>query len=176
MQIIDNFLPKEEFEQLHSLFCGRYMDWYCHDCVNTKGDGYFQFNHRLYDNHIPRGRWKDIRPILNKLEPRILTILRVKANLLTRTSQHDFHGYHVDIIDAQGLPNLKTAIYYCNTTNGYTQFEDETKVDGIQNRMVIFDGDKKHSSVSQTDEPYRVVINFNWLDILSKGKMNETSL
>lgn len=165
MDIIDNFLSEEDFLRLHNIFCGGYMEWYCHDCVNTKGDGYFQFNHRLYDTHVPRGKWKEIGQILQKLEPRILTLIRVKANLLTRTPEHDFHGYHIDIGDALKLPNYKTAIYYCNTTNGYTQFEDGTKVEGIQNRMVIFDGNTKHSSVSQTDKPYRVVINFNWLDI-----------
>ena len=167
VKVIDNYLPKEEFKILQNIFYGSYMDWHCLDCINEKNDGYFQFYHMLYDKNMPMSEaWRDILPLVNRI-PNLLSLLRIKANLLTRTPQHDFHGYHLDISTAQGLDNHKTAIYYCNTTNGYTQFEDGTKVEGIENRIVIFDGEKKHSSVSQTDEPYRVVINLNWLESTS---------
>jgi hypothetical protein len=53
-----------------------------------------------------------------------------------------------------------------NTNNGYTEFEDGTKVESVANRIVTFPSVTKHRAVSQTDEQRRVVINFNYL----KGK------
>ena len=58
--------------------------------------------------------------------------------------------------------NMMTAIYYVNSNNGYTEFEDGTKVDSVRNRLVTFPSSMKHRGVSQTDTRTRMVINFNW--------------
>ena len=54
-----------------------------------------------------------------------------------------------------------TSIFYMNTNNGYTKFEDGTKVESVANRMVTFPANMKHAETSCTDEKIRVVINFN---------------
>ena len=46
-----------------------------------------------------------------------------------------------------------------NTNNGYTIFEDGTKIE-CRNRVVIFDSQLRHAGVP-TDEK-KVVINFNF--------------
>jgi hypothetical protein len=51
-----------------------------------------------------------------------------------------------------------------NTCNGYTLFADETKVESIENRFVMFDGHLEHTGVTCSDEPARFVINFNWYE------------
>jgi hypothetical protein len=58
----------------------------------------------------------------------------------------------------------KTAIFYINTNNGYTEFNDGTKVDSVENRMLIFPSKLSHRAVAQTDEDQRIVINFNYFD------------
>jgi hypothetical protein len=63
-----------------------------------------------------------------------------------------------------------TAIYYLNGNNGYTEFEDGTKIETVSNRIVIFDGLKKHRGVSQTDTTFRYVINLNFIE--QKGETN----
>ena len=60
--------------------------------------------------------------------------------------------------------NIKTAVYYCNTNNGSTLFQNGKKVDSKGNRIVIFDGHQKHCGVDCTDENVRVVINFNYFE------------
>ena len=60
------------------------------------------------------------------------------------------------------LKQLTTSIFYVNTNNGYTKFEDGTKVESVANRMVIFPSNMKHIGTSCTDEKTRVVINFNY--------------
>ena len=57
---------------------------------------------------------------------------------------------------------MTVGIYYVNGNNGYTEFEDGTKVESVENRFVSFAGDLIHRGVNQTDTKERVVINFNY--------------
>ena len=42
-------------------------------------------------------------------------------------------------------------------------FKDGTKVESVENRIVIFDGSELHCGVSCTDEKARFVLNINYL-------------
>ena len=53
-------------------------------------------------------------------------------------------------------------IYYLNTNDGYTELEDGTIIDSVQDRMLFFNSKLKHRGVSQLDTKERVVINFNF--------------
>ena len=57
---------------------------------------------------------------------------------------------------------MTTAIYYLNTNNGFTKFENGDKVNSVANRMVIFDSNLKHTGTSCTDAHARMLINFNY--------------
>jgi hypothetical protein len=95
-------------------------------------------------------------PFLDALEIRAL--MRMKANLNARSDKQIEHGFHVDY-NGDGF---STAIYYVNTTNGYTKFIDGTIIEGLANRVIIFPGNMLHTGVKCTDEHARVVINFNY--------------
>ena len=58
---------------------------------------------------------------------------------------------------------IKTAIFYCNTNDGYSLFKDGTKVKSIKNRIVIFNNDIYHTGTTCTNEKIRSVINFNFI-------------
>ena len=73
--------------------------------------------------------------------------------------------FHVDnIVDLseEKLKQLTTSIFYINTNNGYTIFEDGTKVESVANRLLTFPTNMKHTGTSCTDEKTRIVINFNY--------------
>ena len=72
-------------------------------------------------------------------------------------------GYHID----QSFNNAKTAIYYVNSNNGWTEFETGEVVNSVANRIVIFDSNIKHVGYSCTDEKTRVVLNINYLPLNS---------
>ena len=91
----------------------------------------------------------------------IVSLVRAKFNLLHRTDDIIEHQPHIDIPNPPD--NLKTAILYLNTNNGYTKFEDGNKVLSEENRLVIFDGKLKHwGSTNSCSEPYRIVFNLNY--------------
>ena len=155
-ELIDNFLPPEDFKKIRDLFLGIEISWNCVDGIVLPGDGDFQFVHVLYTRYAPVSPFfNNLSPIWEKLDP--VSIARCKANLNMKTIEHVESAFHRDV------DNCITAIYYVNTNNGYTEFQSNgMKVESIENRLVIFDSNEKHRAVSTTDTARRVVINFNY--------------
>jgi len=85
-------------------------------------------------------------------------LLRVKANLNPYNGDNKVHQYHVDIPHFKG----KTAVYYVNTNNGSTLFQDGTEVESVENRIVIFDATLKHAKRNSTNTKARCVVNINF--------------
>tara|TARA_B100000212_G_scaffold236917_1_gene180272 strand:+ start:95 stop:616 length:522 start_codon:yes stop_codon:yes gene_type:complete len=163
MKVIDNFIDEEEFNKLSEFMSGKHMDWYSAEGVNFLGDGHMQFSHVMYEHGFPREKVAMVNAIVDKLNP--FLILRIKANLVLKTEEHVIHGMHTDLPEELDFKWL-TGVYYVNTNNGYTLFENGEKVNSVANRMVIFNGREKHSSVTQTDTFRRFVINFNFIENL----------
>ena len=168
MKIIENFLSEEQFKPIQHHFFKRLPYIYYDSIVGTMGDEKedkecYQFIHTFHSARDPYLESQNsehchiIKPILQKLAPWI--VLRVKANLRPISHRHVHSAFHTDLGDAQQL----TAIYYLNTCNGYTMFKDGTKVESVENRMLIFDGNELHCGASCTDEKARVVLNLNYL-------------
>ena len=124
----------------------------------TPRDDEFQFVHIFYypNKGVVSQRVDQITPLVNKLVPRIL--VRIKANLNTRTDHIVQRDWHVDY----DLGN-NTAIYYVNTNDGYTQFEDGSRIDRVANLMVSFYYNLRHAGTSCTNQKTRVVLNLNYV-------------
>ena len=168
MEIIDDFLPQNKFQVIQDFFMGPDIPWYYNKNVDYPDDlgslDDFQFTHTFFRNDpgdvgitTLLERWRILRPYLDKFN--YSAMLRVKANLNTRTSKIDKRRWHIDT-----TLRCKTAIAYMNTNNGYTSFKDGTKVDSVANRVVIFNSQLSHKGATCTDQKTRVVINFNFID------------
>jgi len=159
--VIDNFLPEKDWESLSNKIFSPEFPWHYGDFVNyDNSENYFQFEHLFFRNFkIFSEHYEQTVKLFTDRLP-IRSISRMKANLLTRTSSSDFHGWHVDgdINDS----DMITGIYYINSTNGKTLFKNGKEIDCIANRLVVFPGNLIHSSTSCTDQKVRVVINLNW--------------
>ena len=164
MQVNDNFLDYNSFFNIQQTF-------FSHDCKCEWSDvvekdelmavvselDNCQFVHGLYRGAMPQSRlFECIVPLLDKLN--VAAIIKIKANLNQRTSKIVEHGYHTD----QRYPHSKTAIFYLNTCDGYTSFKNEGIVESVENRIVIFDSNKKHTGTSLTNDQRRIVININY--------------
>jgi hypothetical protein len=168
MKIEDNFLKQEEFDKIaETLLLASAFPWFFNDTIDFEDDlgntDNFQFVHVFYHNHAPQSKFcEKLESIINKIQP--ISLCRIKANLLTRTSNIVENIFHVDMlgVSEEKLKQWTTSIFYVNTNNGYTKFEDGTKVESVANRMVTFPGNMKHTGTSCTNEQTRVVINFNY--------------
>lgn len=117
---------------------------------------HYQMTHRFYLDNVPSsGYWNIIQPLINKINPK--SLIRAKANLIPRNQKIIRHGFHVDYEF-----ECTTAIYYVNTNDGYTEFQDGTKVESVANRLVTFDSRIEHTGSTCTDSHIRVNINFNY--------------
>ena len=170
MKIIPNYIKTEELKNhIKNFLMGDQCDYYYQDSVafsyDTE-DPNFYFSHNLFSSAENR-RYNSVDPFSNAFMHIALPLLghldyeilyRAKVNCYPRFSEHIQTGMHVDMNDT---PH-KVGLYSVNTNNGYTLFEDGTKVESVENQMVIFDGHLKHCSVGQTDEKVRVNVNINF--------------
>ena len=123
----------------------------------------FQFTHTFYDGHIPQSPYMEqVNCFFKPLH--MVSIFRIRANLLTRLPKIVSHPFHTDItfLSEKELAQWTTSIFYVNTNNGYTLFEDGTKVESNANRMLTIPANIKHTGTTCTDQPIRIVVNFNY--------------
>jgi hypothetical protein len=112
----------------------------------------------VYDDYVPHSDlWELLDPVIRRLHAQAW--IRIKCNLTTRTDHIYVYGMHQDIENFNGI----TGVYYLNSNDGYTIFEGGSKVDSVENRLVLFDSNIMHSGTSSTNSKTRCVINFNFL-------------
>ena len=156
-EVIDNFLPKDEFIKLQSLILGNEFSWYYNDYIINDGreESNYQFTHLFYqDFKINSQHFEILNPLLFQMN--VKALVRVKANLNPISHKLIEYDNHED----QKF-KCKGAIYYINNNNGYTMFDNE-KVESKENRIVFFDTDTKHFGTNSTNCKNRMVINFNY--------------
>ena len=82
---------------------------------------------------------------------------RIKANLTFKTPTIEPRPFHIDFSVG------KTAVFYINTNNGYTEFESGVRVSSVDNRVCIFDSNLRHRGTTHTEsDQQRIVVNFNY--------------
>ena len=159
MNIYKKFLSDKDFKKIQDHMLGYDMPWYCSDGVNhlTEDTGDFQFVYVFIRNSISNCHPDMINllyPIFSRLK--FKQMVKIKANLLTRTNKTIEHGMHTD------KEKGKTGIFYVNTCNGYTKFKNGKKIMSEENKYIEFNSKLQHTGASCTDKKTRVVINFNY--------------
>jgi hypothetical protein len=161
-EVIDNFLEKEDFENIKKIIMDVSFPWYYNNGVYQEEDkkDQFQFTHLFYFDNLPTSTFFNVlSPFLLKINP--ISLIKAKANLNTRSELLLEHGFHTDFTH---FPlNQRTAVFYLNNNNGYTLFEDGTKIESVENRFVSFKTSIKHTGSTCTDTNRRVLINFNYI-------------
>ena len=172
VQIRDNVLAEEELSKLQNVMLldstqnNRTIPWHISNMYESEDDimcekkEAFLFYHTFHDRQRVESKYFEILyPLLDKINPKAL--VRIRANCNTVTDRIIEHGHHTDL-PAEGI-NCTTSIFYLNTNNGYTLFEEDgSKVQSIENRLCTFPCSVRHSSTTATDVTQRVVINFNY--------------
>ncbi len=163
---LKNVLSDEHFKQLTDIIMSDKFPWFYQNHVvhshqsNTEEKYQIQFVHKFHEgSNIVTGPelWNMLFPIFAVLQPH--TFLRVKANNIPGQNEIVTHGMHCDV----SVPLSYTAIFYCNTNNGYTEFKDGDKVFSEANSMVIFPSYMEHTGSTCTDTRCRVNININFV-------------
>ena len=120
MKVIDNFLDQDSFNHFKNIITGQYFPWY--------------FNNQkvLDDNHLDNyqfvNTFKDgntAMPLLDVFKEKlnVSNFLRAKLNCTTKTNKIFEFKSHRDL-DV----NCLVSIFYINSNNGYTKFENGQKL------------------------------------------------
>lgn len=160
MKVYKNFLDIEDFNKIKKVFLNSDFPWFYNSQITTHSKllGDFQFSHILYVDNLAQSNYFNLlKPVMDKIN--CLSIVRIKANLLTKTDSNVDYGFHTDYHDDR----ITTGILYINTNNGYTKFKDGNLEKSEENKYVEFNSSVPHSGSSCTDENIRVVINFNYI-------------
>ena len=165
IDIVDNYLPEKQFFELFNHMKDFSFDWHLSGIVSNEITSNpilnWQFCHVFYRMHEHRRTFPLLIPTLRKINP--VALLRIKANLSLATTKIEEGGMHIDV-EGEDVPDcVRTSILYMNTNDGYTLFEDGTKVESVMNRLVTFPHTMKHAGTTCTDVPFRMVINFNYV-------------
>ena len=156
INVIENFLKKDDLNNLKNQFLSNTFPWYFQDFKVIKNDGDFQYTHIFFDyNRINSNYFDLLEPFLSLLN--IKSLVRIKLNLTTRENQIKKFKFHTDINF-----DCKTAIFYLNTNNGKTVFKNKKEIESVENRMVIFPSNLEHTGTTHTDTKYRLVLNLNY--------------
>ncbi len=167
MKIIDDYLNKDDFNFVHNTLNNEQFLWEWRKVANHNSKNYgedFQFMHFFIEYGKPFYVNASLLPsiIIQRYaqgENKKFRISRAKANLFIKTSEQPKQlGFHKDITDSD---NFLTTILYLETSNGYTEFKDGTKIDSVKNRVAIFPANLEHQTVTQTDTLFRTNINVN---------------
>ena len=156
MEIIDNYLNKESFDHLDSNLNLDSFPWYWTKKIDGNNDiNNYHFSHVFYIHDRICSNWFSLieKSFLLLLKPKAL--IRIKANLNVRTEKQVIFEKHKD----QNF-DCKVAIFYLNSNNGYTLINNK-EIKSVKNRMLFFNNEW-HSSSTTTDQPSRIVINFNY--------------
>lgn len=160
-EVIDNFLNRDDFEMVKSSIDHTGFPWFYENEIskpNLKSTNFkFYLTHTCYIDSKPNSKlWDEIGQLFfDKLKMK--SILRMKVNFYPNQGTFEEHDPHID------YPyHHKGAIFSLNTCNGYTKLYDGTKIDSVENRMLLFNSSLEHSSTNTTNAVRRLNINFNY--------------
>ena len=157
IEIIDNFLDEEEFKSIQSFMMGGKFRWFYSEGRTYSNDGEFLMLHMFYQPEVGSNSehlsiWSNFMKQVGAKE-----CTRIKANLTFKTPTIEPAPFHTDYED------MKTATFYINTNNGYTEFESGVRVSSVANRVCIFDSNLRHRGTTHTEgDQQRIVVNFNY--------------
>jgi len=159
-EVIDNFLPKENFLKIKEILMGNEFPWFYIPTISYKNvisnKCLFYMHHTFYKNEQSSFFFELIKNnLLNFID--IKALIRVKANLYPNQGIKKIDEMHKDYEYSH-----KGAIFSINTNNGGTLLKDGTKIDSIENRILFFNPSIEHDSNNCTDQKVRVNININY--------------
>ena len=156
-----NFLEDKDFYTLADVMFGPHFPWFFQPQKVSDNEALSykscQHTHMFYDDNKINSNFYDvIDPLLDNLD--IRSLIRVKANMTIGDPDPIESGMHVDF----PYEDSKTAVFYLNSNNGYTLFENGEKIPSEQNSIAIFNSQLKHCGITCSDEQIRIVININY--------------
>lgn len=164
MKIIDDFIPKENFDEFKNIVTNPDFPWRINGAMTDEDDAKW-FSHGIYHDH------RILSPMIHEnFFINILATLHCAAVINGRFNLYlnaafKYSGWHNDYLFI-----CKTAIFNFDNNDGGTEFiiDGESKfIKSKENSLIVFDSNIKHRAVSSNKNDLRHVLNFNFIDTYS---------
>lgn len=159
---IKNYLDLENFNEIKNLLTSNEFPWFLNEFKvepNKQNKIYdWQFTHIFYRNFTICSQYFNfLNSLINKINP--ISIVEIKVNLTPAYHKIESFDMHTDF----NLKNVKTGIFYINTNDGLTIFENKKQFKSEENKFIYFPCDLKHTGTTHTNTKQRIVLNINWV-------------
>tara|TARA_B100001996_G_C18371176_1_gene481658 strand:- start:57 stop:605 length:549 start_codon:yes stop_codon:yes gene_type:complete len=173
IKVKHELLEKNTFFNIKNILYSNTFDWYLCECIYSSPeyansfisvcddiDNYI-FSKTLYDNDSVTGNIyhyeQIILPFYSLLN--IKSLIRARVTFCPRNEKIVKHGLHIDHINKD---DSTTAVFYVNNNDGYTEFEDGSKFNSIENSIITFPTYYQHTGTTCTNKSGRITINLNY--------------
>lgn len=189
MIIIDNFLPKTEFEMLSEFVLSNRFPWFytshvslppgddysIQDPMAKETDGWYHLLH--VENEYTGHYMKDFLMFFDQLTAKFgytqQDLIRARLGLKQPKVDHKDENYNIPHVDYY-YPH-DTIIYYLNDSDGDTRmfkeyadtdiehkkFNVDSRISPISNRLVLFNGLQYHTASNPINTNRRIILNLN---------------
>lgn len=158
MKVIDNYLPREQFENISKHILHPNFMWKYWDRVSDKTDKddvwNSKFTHVAFENIQLTDAVNVLADFINSVGCKALK--RIIINSYPWTPEVKEHAPHKDYDFKH-----KGALLNLSTCDGYTYVEGE-KVMSVANRVILFDPSKSHYGTTTSSNKRRVIVNMNY--------------
>ena len=164
LHIIDNILSDTDLKKLQYLWSQPIYRPVAHTAYAEGQQSIYdsQFVRVLYNQNFDIvDRYLHVwDPLYERLGVESIHLARMNITLPRREGEERISGYHIDM---EGEKDILTCLYYLNSNNGGTIFEESGQfIQSVENRAVIFRNGLRHSAVFCTDSMFRFVYNLNY--------------
>ena len=158
-EVLDNFLRSNEIEYITHIVMNN-LTWLSNgkggwardgDCNIAAWNSYLKMENEFENDYS-----KDLLSVFNGFFEVFGHPSQARVMWAERTVEKMLGDFHTD-----SLNKHKVGIFYLTTCNGTTDF-DGVSIESKRNRFLLFDGDMRHRSTSNTDTNERIVIHFLW--------------
>jgi hypothetical protein len=179
-EVFDNFLHHNDFELLKdTVYFNQNFPFFLSNSITYTDKNSPDYNdenikkiqnqpwcwygtHMIYEDDQPRSKLYEMINEFFIFKFKSLgifkSLIRVKANFYPYTEKLKENISHTDYPYSH-----YAAVFSINTCDGFTRMFDKTKIDSIENRLVLFDGSLPHNSTTTSTNSGRFNINFNFL-------------
>lgn len=166
-EIIDNYLPEEEFQKILNIVEDSGFTWSLAPKLieNSDPEDYYftrvliEYGKELFPNSSEIVKIL-LTPISKKLQKNLF-VTRSKINLFLKEKEHKGYGMHQDVTGENSV-KYNSLLFYLENSNGYTEFDDGDIVNSIRNRAIFFRSNVWHQTITSTDTLFRRNININY--------------
>ena len=161
MQVLDNFLPADDFKKIQDTVLSPEFTWtYWHRVGDENDPPEWLWNSKFV--HIPfqdtqlTSALNMLSPFINDLRLEVKAMKRIIINSYPYTQTVEKHAPHEDY----DYPH-KGALLNLTTCNGFTYVEGK-EIKSVENRVILFNPSLPHYGTTTSNSKRRVIINFNY--------------